>query len=409
MKRLISMILAPYLTVAVFGGPQPWAPSYWYVAFNLERQVWHATDIIIVNEGEKIDGKVTVEGVLHGSKAVGDKLDFPGLAKLADPKERTTYVPDPDAPPTIQAAPFPIPVKGSKPKVIPGKRMILFLGGGGKEIVVHYWSGTMRVPPKPDNIDEHPITRNVALIDGERLFAKTGKLDAPIIPVVDLGMSVGDLREIIAAIREGREGIKRCEAMDEAKTRAAEAVRLIDSSNYRIQSKGFEILFGCGAEAIPHIQAYLEKHGFDRRITTILEQIRAAGWAKEPDLRPDEAVVPLLIYLADKEIEFWRRTLPTLEVNWWNQEDHENGQRRWELQERAQLTARVVRALGAVGTPEALAKVTEMRDFSKSRTWLRYDMDGRGGGLYGTCLATLGELTAEKRRELDFGNPGGGR
>jgi hypothetical protein len=300
-------------------------------------------------------------------------------------------------------------VKGSKPKVIPGKRMILFLGGGGKEIVVHYWSGTMRVPPKPDNIDEHPITRNVALIDGERLFAKTGKLDAPIIPVVDLGMSVGDLREIIAAIREGREGIKRCEAMDEAKTRAAEAVRLIDSSNYRIQSKGFEILFGCGAEAIPHIQAYLEKHGFDRRITTILEQIRAAGWAKEPDLRPDEAVVPLLIYLADKEIEFWRRTLPTLEVNWWNQEDHENGQRRWELQERAQLTARVVRALGAVGTPEALAKVTEMRDFSKSRTWLRYDMDGRGGGLYGTCLATLGELTAEKRRELDFGNPGGGR
>jgi len=66
----------------------------------------------------------------------------------------------------------------------------------------------------------------------------------------------------------------------------------------------------------------------------------------------------------------------------------------------------VVRALGAVGTTEALAKVAKMRDFSKSQTWLMYD---KGGGLYGSCLATLGELTAKKRRELDFGNPGGGR
>ena len=159
MKKVISIILAPYLTATVFGGPQPGAPSYWYVAFNLERQAWHATDILIVNEGEAIDGKVTVEEVLHGSKAVGDKLDFPDLVKLADPKERTTYVPDPDAAPTIHATPFPVPPEGSKPEVIPGNRMILFLGGGGKEIFVHYWSGTMRVPPRPDNIDEHPIKK----------------------------------------------------------------------------------------------------------------------------------------------------------------------------------------------------------------------------------------------------------
>ncbi|MGC6458469.1 MAG: hypothetical protein ACON4R_08850 [Akkermansiaceae bacterium] len=409
MKHLIFMILAPSLTVAAFGGPQPGAPSYWYVAFNLERQAWHATDILIVNEGEKIDGKVMVEEVLHGSKAVGEKLEFPGLVKLADPKERTTYVPDPNAVRAIHTAPFPEPTRGFKPKVIPGSQIVLFLGGGGKEILVNYKSGTMRKPPKPDNIDEHPITRNVALIDGERLFAKTGRLDAPVIPVVELSESVKDLREMIAAILEGRERIRQCGTMEDTEIRAAEAVRLIDSSNSRIQSKGFEILFGCGTDAIPHIQAYLEKQGFDRRIALSLEQIRAAGWAEEPDLRPDEAFVPPLIYLAKRETEFWRSTLPTLKGKWWNEPDDGNRQRRQKLQNRAELTAKVVRALGAVRTPEALAKVAEIRDFSGSKTWLRYDMGGKGGGLYRTCLATLGELTAEKRRELDFGNPDGGR
>ncbi|MDF1853675.1 MAG: hypothetical protein P1U85_22770 [Verrucomicrobiales bacterium] len=431
MKKIISTILALCLAASVFGGPQPGAPTYWFVRFNLQLQAWHATEILIVNEGEEIDGKVTVEEVLHGSKAVGDTLEFPGLAKLADPKERilsvggnpashglprlvdpeerTTNVPSPDAVPSTDLA-LPInPTEGLKPEVIPGHRMILFLGGGGKEIVVNYASGTMRKPPKPENFNEHPITRNVALIDGDRLFAKSGRLDTPPIPFVDLDMAVGDLREIVATIQKGREGMKRCEAMEDAETRAAEAVHLIDSSNYRVQLKGFEILFGCGADAIPHIQAYLEKHGFDSWIATILEQIRATGWKEEPELRPGENFVPPLIYLADREIEFWRRTLSALEVDWWKQPGLENQQRHWKLQERAQLTAKVVRALGAVGTPEALAEVAEMRDFSKSQTWLKHDMGGRGGGLYWACLAALGELTAEKRRELHLEDPGYGR
>lgn len=409
MKNLISIISALCLASTVFGGPQPGAPSYWLVRFNLPRQAWYATDILIVNEGEEIDGKVTVEEVLHGSKTVGENLEFPGLATLADPKERTTYLPDPDAPLTIRLEDPINPTAGLKSKVIPGHRMILFLGGGGEEIVVHYTSGTMRVPPKPDNIDEHPITRNVALIDDGRLFAQSGRIDAPPIPLVDLGFSVEDLREIIAAIQKGREGIKRCEAMEDAETRAAEAVHLIDSSNYRVQLKGFEILFGCGADAIPHIQAYLEKHGFDSWIATILEQIRAAGWKEEPELRLGENFVPPLIYLADREIEFWKRTLPALEVDWWKQPGLENQRRHNDLQKRAELTAKVVRALGAVGTPEALGAVAEIRDFSKSQMWLKHEMGGRGGGLYWACLATLGELTAEKRRELYLEDPGYGK
>ena len=400
MKKLISIIPALCLASTVFGGPQPGAPSYWFVGFDLTRQAWYATDILIVNEGEKIDGKVTVEEVLHGSKTVGEKLEFPGLAKLADPKERTTYLPDPDAPPSIYRAHLINRTEGLKPKVISGHQMILFLGGGGAEIVVNYTSGTMRVPPKPDNIDEHPITRNVALIDDDRLFAQSGRIDAPTITVVNLGLSVMEARKAIAEILSDRATVEQCEEMTDAKARASEAAPLMDSENFLAMQKGFEILIGCGAEANPHVHTFVDKNlpvtGVENlegigRVTSFLRKVWFSFAKAESEGRPGEDFAPVVTEIADKEMEFWRREAPGLPENWWNEQKFEA---RFAWHNRLNLTEMLVRALGAINTPETRRKIAEIRDFLKSQPRL---MDKEGPDyLYGLCLAELGEVPVRR-------------
>ena len=400
MTKALLMILAPFLMATVFGEPQPGAPSYWFVGFDLDRQAWYATDILIVNEGEEIDGRVTVEEVLHGAKNPGDTLEFPGLATLANPKERSVHARDPDAVPPMHPALPLSPTEDLKPKVIPGNRMILFLGGGGEEIVVNFTSGTLRVPPKPANIDEHPMTRNVALIDGEQLFVQSGRLDAPTIPFADLGQSVPEARKTIAEILSERARVERCEKMTDAKARALEATPLMSSENPLARQKGFEILIGCGADANPHVQAYLDKNLNGKvedqpvgigRVTSFLWTVQGHFEKAAPDGRPSEGFASVVTKIADNEMEFWQREAPGLPENWWNEPKFE-ARSTWHS--RLYLTGKLVRALGAINTPETRQKIAELRDFCKSQPRL---MDQHGPDfLYQLCLAKLGELPVKR-------------
>lgn len=81
--------------------------------FGLDENGWDATDIVVVTEGETIDGKVKVLETWAGSIAVGQELEFPELARFAPERERTV---------TWTGAEYDCPAI-----VVSGSRMVLFL------------------------------------------------------------------------------------------------------------------------------------------------------------------------------------------------------------------------------------------------------------------------------------------
>jgi hypothetical protein len=109
-------VLQASLSLLVWAAWVPTAFGFLRPSFDLDDCGWHATHIVVVTEGEKIDGKVTVLESWRGNLRKGDRLDLPDLAEFANLDSRT-----------ISGPPFGGKPKPDEPKHVTGSRMILFL------------------------------------------------------------------------------------------------------------------------------------------------------------------------------------------------------------------------------------------------------------------------------------------
>lgn len=363
--------------------------------FNLDSQAWLAKDIVIVNEGKEIDGKVTVEAVLYGSKKVGDELEFPDLAELADPEKRILSsstgmlgirpfgVLNPDLP--IDS------IERKEPRKFEGRRMILFLGGGGAEIAPRAIPPGIldSSPPPPPEGDQHPIIRNVAWIAEGQVIGAYGRFDSPGYEFQELRLSIEEARSQIGRITEARDRIRRCEEMADPKERAREVAPLLRSGLHRAVQTGFRILVDCGADAIPHLLAHLGLNGTDEHY--FLAEVMSQGGKAEAKDGSLAAFAPVLLDLADRDIAAWKLIAPALAENWYNEVENEE---RFVMQRRLDKTIMIVRSLAVAETPETRQKIAEIRDFCKSQPRL---MEENGPNtLYRFCLAKLGEIPVRR-------------
>ena len=95
-------------------------------AFSLDYCAWGATHIVVVTEGEKIDGKVRVLESWKGDLKPGEEITVPELAEVAPAKKRV-----------ISAW---LPRKKNLPEAVSCSRMVLFLVRNPEKVV----------PGKPD-------------------------------------------------------------------------------------------------------------------------------------------------------------------------------------------------------------------------------------------------------------------
>ena len=56
----------------VSAAPAAWA--FYLPSFNLDESAWHATHIVVVSEGQKIDGELRVLESWHGDLRRGERL-----------------------------------------------------------------------------------------------------------------------------------------------------------------------------------------------------------------------------------------------------------------------------------------------------------------------------------------------
>ena len=81
-RMMLAVACLLMFALPVFAGKRP--------NFYLNRSLEHATDVLLVDEGEVIDGRVVVRQVWRGESKVGDTLELPDLAVMAEPEMRTT-------------------------------------------------------------------------------------------------------------------------------------------------------------------------------------------------------------------------------------------------------------------------------------------------------------------------------
>src|SRR5438874_1861724 len=81
-------------------------------SFHLDTSGWHATHIVVVTEGERIDGKVRVLESWRGDLRPGDRLELPDLAAFAPLKSRAI------------SAPFLAKPMAGQPTHVTGDRMV---------------------------------------------------------------------------------------------------------------------------------------------------------------------------------------------------------------------------------------------------------------------------------------------
>ncbi|HEY0140933.1 MAG TPA: hypothetical protein VGF48_08555 [Thermoanaerobaculia bacterium] len=93
-------------------------------AFHADPSAWTATDIVVVTEGEAIDGHVTVLETWKGDLRRGDELTIDALAEFAPPEARV-----------IEKAWYqshqPIETETIEPERVTNARMVLFLVRAG--------------------------------------------------------------------------------------------------------------------------------------------------------------------------------------------------------------------------------------------------------------------------------------
>lgn len=125
MKQAVPLVL--YLAVFI-PGLSANAGAKMQFGFSVDYAAWNASAIVVVEEGETFDGRVTVVESLAGPLQEGEQLTVPGLKKLASDTWRTTGNVVPPSDDDKQKEEW-----EGKPTLIDGRRMILFLQRPNRE------------------------------------------------------------------------------------------------------------------------------------------------------------------------------------------------------------------------------------------------------------------------------------
>ena len=333
-------------------------------SFHLEHCAWHATDIVVASEGGTIDGELGVVKVLAGGLKIGDSISVPELGQFR-PKESRTVRPSWHTSDDKKA-----------PLVLTGDKLVVFLKRGGDRAATNpTWSpashfGGMKV--------------SVVWITEGRVYGFTQVMNPGPSILTDQQLSEDELEQRVLSIIKTRSDLRACGKLVEAKQRAKVAAEFIDSPLYYARDEAFRLLSECGDDALPHLRALLRDQSKVRLHDEAIKALGAAG---------GEAVVPELTAIVEKELSFWRKTAPELEVGWWNGKGLE-WEQVWPLQDRYSVVLEVFYTLRKIKSPACETAVRHFCDYWRSLSQLE-DLDEMSRA----CDAVLKELPSENSEE----------
>lgn len=327
-------------------------------SFSLDTCGWDATHIVVVTEGEKIDGKVVILESWRGNLRAGDRLDLPELAEFASLDSRKI------------SNGFFDKAKPGDSQHVSGSRMVLFLKwqpekedpSKGTWTAASTWGG-MRV--------------SLAWIEGGQSYACVQWINPGQSDPFRLEMTEGQMNERVRHLDGVRAKLGRAAAIPDQKKRAEGLAPFFASDVFSVQEAALQLLSKCGEPALPTYRNLLGDGSLSEQHCQIV-----ASMAKVGGPRIGEELTQML----HRDLGYWKTIGPTLPSGWWN-----GGGLEWTEVEvhrdRYGITLAAVRGIAEARCPEGRNAVRQLRDF-----WLSLPQLNEIGQMAEECNRVLGQL-----------------
>lgn len=251
-------------------------------SFYLEGCSWFATHVVVVTEGEEMDGNVTVLESWKGDLTPGGTLSVPGLAAFREEASRAIRKSFFD--------PF-----GRPPSHVTGTRMILFLTTSS----TRSWEGA----------NDGNLQTSVLWIEGGEAFGFFQEVNPGDTLLVDAFRTEAEVRARFAQVDETHRSLDRAMAIEEPAARAKALAPFTTAELYYAGKAAFDGMRSCGPAAVPALRELLHDETKLRVHADAIDALAAIG---------GEAVDDDLVEVVRDGLAYWKATAPRLQEEWWN-------------------------------------------------------------------------------------------
>ena len=295
----MTLIPATLLTAPLLGAAFVFAPlsaAEQLSSFDADAAAWAATDVVVVSEGDAIDGRVTVLEAWLGDAVPGTELTFEALTHYREETARTveTHFLQ-DLMPEEEAV-----------KHVTGDRMVLFLlrGEGGR-----LGFTDTRIGDVPESL--------VWLEEG-RAFARIQRVNPGSNGIGSVGTTTLELRSQVERTLALRDGIRLIATFNDPLVCVMAIAPHCRDARRFVQDDAFEILAASG----PSGAAYLRVLALSPREPNLLfapRVLQALGKASP------KALVSTVNEMLGSELEYWASS--SLPESWWSSSEPVVGSR----------------------------------------------------------------------------------
>lgn len=315
-------------------------------SFNLPYSSWFATHVVVVTEGEKIDGRLMVLESWRGDLAPGDAVSVPGLAAFNTESSRLVKKP--------------FRVRDAEPaRHVTGGRMVLFLkekprakAEGGEAARGRVW----------EPADRGGVNVSVLWVEGDKTYAFIQVMNPGDSILVDYGKSEGEVKTLFSEVDDERAALERAAAVKDPAARAEALEPFTTKELYLTREAAFEALRACGRAALPVLRGMLHDSARLKTHEAVVKTMTEIGGGD---------VGEELTRIIGEELTFWKATGPGLKRGWWNEINEPETE---DLRDRYMKLYAALRGLKKLGNEGSHAVVAELRNYWLSLPQL--DEDG---------------------------------
>lgn len=353
MKKLATLLFFLAVSSPVFAGIRP--------SFSPEGCSWRATDIVVVTEGSEIDGNFKVLETWKGDLTPGQTISIAELAQFKEKDARSIYSGSKEGDGQLQ--------------YISGERMILFLRDANKphddsedDDSETGESDTNTSRWKPTNPMGTEMKYSTAWIENGKVYCFVQIMN-PGDPVIVSAGTETELKTEVDCVVSTQIGLNTALAIPDLAARAESLEPFAKDSISWARDRAFSGFTECGEAALPVLRRMLDNESLREFHGDVIEALAKAG---------GKAVGPELTTWLEKEVAFWKRIGPTLQIGWWGGKgfgsDQENASEVVKpLQTRYQVLEHAVYALGAIRYTAAERVLIELNNLLRAFPQLHFD------------------------------------
>ena len=341
-------------------------------SFLPEVCAWRATDIIVVTEGQEIDGVFTILETLKGDLKPGETLTIPEMAEFKSAEARLINQPW-----------YEQQQRGKAKEYVTCNRMILFLRDSKKP---QLWldddqeeeEGPAKKSPsrwQAANLMGDEIKYSAVWIEKDQVHCFIQEMNPGPSLLLKLGVSEDKLKKQLAEVINVQDGLKAAIAIQDSVRKSQGLEAFLHSEIYLARERAFAELINCDEAALPVLKAVLNDESLLWIQADAIDTLAEIGGRK---------IGPELTAILERETEFWKQKAPALRLDWRNVYDTKGDSAL--LRAHWAVWSQALSSLSELRYPGAKSAVAEVRELMLSTPQV-YDQ-----GLSNTCDEILRTL-----------------